>query len=540
MSCPDNPVPSFAYRAWAMCAITKTRELFERHFYRMVKEAPTYHINRVELHDYYIPWVNFGITYRDYPKMQEFGQIPAHRVQSLDQSTEESRAYMKQIFQHVKNAGLKVNLWYHVGRDVPPGLAEAYPEYTDVDTGFVYQFEENCLDEFFDRYPEVDAITVTSLHETDSVLGRPGKMSRKERLLALYNAIYRACRKHNREFVLRDFIVKKEDFDDFAAILDQLPRDIIIMTKEVLADWSFVREEMNPFIPKYSNRRLVIEMDTYGEYYGRSDIPYCDPAYYYKCIRQFLPFGIEGATGRIVHDGPRQSQFGTIFDSLNEINAVTFANTLYDVGPTMDSLGRWAGTMLSDPGHRLWQAWTQKRFGKDAAPYVVAILRHTPEMIQATTSTCDFGGQMKRDVYGPEVWTRRTATPSVHPQGVLHDWVRREPSALAMIQAEKDDLVTLSANLRDRARALAAQFKHPGLADLVKGMENLDMVARASRVTALIHALGLIDKSNSRLPELAEESIQLADQIASHRGETFHFELPRKLREWAGWAQGPT
>jgi len=219
-----------------------------------------------------------------------------------------AKDYMRQVFRRVKAAGLKLNVWYHVGRDVPSNLAREYPEYADVDSGFVFDFEERSLSEFLENYPEVDAVTVTSLHETDSILSRPGSTSRRERLLRLYQAVYAACKKHGREFILRDFIVRQSDYDDFTGVLGQLPRDIILMTKEVLGDWWFVRQEKNPFIPLYAGRRLVVEFDLYGEYQGRGDYPYSDPEYFYKSIRDLIPFKIEGAMGRIVHDEERVTQ----------------------------------------------------------------------------------------------------------------------------------------------------------------------------------------------------------------------------------------
>lgn len=544
--------PLLPYRAWSLCCYTGSRELFERHFSRALSEAPKYDINRLELLDYYIPWVNFGIAYRAFPKLQDNPTLYTYKERGVcwspwphvrDLCYADAPAYIKDVFRRVKRAGLKLNVWYHVGRDIPCEVRRDYPEYCDMGTGFVYQFEAHCLAEFFATYPEVDGLVVTSIHETDSILGRAGDADRRERLFRLYTAIYAACRKAGKEMILRDFIVKKADYDDFTAVLDRLPCDIIVMTKEILADWCFIRQEKNPYISRYRGRRLVVEFDLYGEYQGRTDIPYADPEYFYKSIRDLLPFHIEGAVGRIVHDYERESQFPTIFDSLNAINVSAFSRTLVHVGPTLESLGEWAPTMYSDPGLTLWLPWAVERFGTAAAPDAVTILRQCVDLVYGTLTVCGFNEQFNSRFIGSNIhaggWNRRRFDP-IHPEGIFENWVQREPLALAMIRSEKDDLTARTDRLERRTKLLVQDIgAAESVATLVKAVENLNLTAHASRAIALLYALGVQTGGDveTQLKTESQGALRLADELAARRGENFYFNLSQTLRDWAelGW-----
>ena len=535
--------PSFSYRAWSIC-VMNDRKCFERHINRALREASKYRINRLELHDYVVPWVNFGIHYRDFPRLQEasgiYEKAAAGSASSPPLDFDNSKKWMKDLFRRIKSKGLKLNIWYHVGRDVPPGLSELYPEYQDVDTGFAYDFEQKCLTEFFELYPEVDGITVTSLHETDSILWRKGKASRRERLVKLYRSIHSACRKAGKDFILRGFIVKQKDYQDFNAVLDELPRDIIVMSKEVLADWCHIHQGKDPFLQHFARRRLVVEFDLYGEYQGRTALPYTDPEYYWHCLRDLAPLGIEGAVGRIVHDQDRKTEYPTIFDSFNEVNVAAFSNTLCDAGATIDSLGEWSHSMDTDVGMKLWAPWARKRFGGHAAPDAIAILRKCPDLVERTLSICGFHAQSHSGLMSlSDVWQggyMRQRFDPIHPEGVLENWIRSEPMALSLIKSDKDDLVrSVRASLKQATR-LSERHSSRGTADLARAMATFCIIAEASRTIALVYALGLIRPSMD--PELRRErnkARRLARSIEAERGPQFHFCLSRILREWAGW-----
>ncbi len=521
------------------------RKLFETHINRALKEAHKYHVNRLELHDYVVPWVNYGIHYRDFPRLQksagiyEETAVGSRPSQGLD--FDSSKQWMKSLFRKVKAKGLKLNIWYHVGRDVPPGLAELYPEYQDVDTGFVYGFEKKCLAEFFELYPEVDGITVTSLHETDSILSRKGRSSRKERLVRLYKSIHSACKKAGKDFILRSFIVRHQDYLDFNAVLDALPKDIIVMSKEAFADWCHIRQAKDPFLHRLARRRLVVEFDLYGEYQGRTAIPYTDPEYYWRSVRELAPLGVEGAVGRLVHDHGRKTEHATIFDSFNEVNVAAFSNTLHDTGATIESLGEWSHSMDSDVGMKLWLPWATKRFGRPAAPGAIAILRNCPDLVERTFSICGFFAQDHSSIMGlsdvSKAGYMRQRFDPIHPEGILEDWIRSEPMALALIKSDKDDLVGSVRALLKQATQLSEVHGTEGTRGLVDAMETFDLIADASRSVALIYALGVLRSSHG--PELERErrkALRLARKMESRRCAEFHFGLPGILRAWAEWA----
>lgn len=535
---------SLPYRAWSICCIAKTRELFERHFHRALREAAAHGINRLELLDYYIPWVNYGITYRAFPKLTTCdtlytgdGHVPKRaswsKVKDLDYP--QAAPYIKDTFRKVKDAGLALNVWYHTGRDVPPELFRLYPEYASVDSGFLYEFEKQCLAEFFELYPEVDGLVVTSIHETASILEQEGATQRRDRLAGLYQAIHDTCRKAGKDFILRDFIVKQSDFEDFQNVLDKLPDDVIVMTKEILADWCFTHQELNPLLVKYRDRRLVIEFDLYGEYQGRSELPYPDPDYFYKALRQMLPYGIEGAVGRLVHEFDRDTEFPTIFDSCNAINVDAFSRTLNNVGPTLESLGEWAHTMYTDPGLKLWVPWITRRFGKESVVDVLPILRACSDLLTRTMNVCGFNLQWNSRLLSPAIqrggFNRRRFDP-IHPEGVLETWIRNEPLAMDLMRTEKDDLVADTRAWLERTRRVAAGRDSDAMNMLVRSMENLHWVAQASRSISLLYAGGLLAPDSADTEALRKDADTLANHMESARDATFYWKLPATLREW--------
>lgn len=208
--------------------------------------------------------------------------------------------------QKVKDQGLELNCWYHVFRYAPEALASAYPEVGDVYKDFVWNFIAASLDEFFHLVPEVDRLTLTSLRETPSIMQSGGSMGREERLLKLYTTIYDVCKTHGKGQVIRDFIVRVEDLTSFLRTMDALPDDVVIMTKEVLADWTHLNLPLTPYLGKYRGRNLVVEMDVYGEYTGRLDTPCCTPEYIHGVVRGFLPFEPLGGTAKFSIRGFRR------------------------------------------------------------------------------------------------------------------------------------------------------------------------------------------------------------------------------------------
>jgi hypothetical protein len=383
----------FPYRAWAFCIYEQNGwDQLEDYVSEALVRAAGYGINTFELHDYHIGRrgiVDAAVTYEEFPKLSAKGTLN-HRGEVCSR-TQRSSDYerIRGMARRIKSHGLKLNAWYHVMRDAPAELEAEYPEIKDIDSGFLWKYVNALIREFFHRMPEVDRLVITSLHETPSVLRAGGNLSQKDRLLKLYGGIYDACRSAGKELVIRDFIVEYDDFASFWSILSSLPKDVYVMTKEVLADWIHLPMPLNPFLARYSGRRIIVEFDLYGEYWGRMDVPACYPEYLHTQIRNIKAFGVTGATGRVVHEDQRSSIFRTVFESPNEINCYAFAKYLRGPLPWLakgtftdprERPGRW-GWDLDAFDRKLWFEWAARRYGKAAAAPITRALTRTGQII---------------------------------------------------------------------------------------------------------------------------------------------------------------
>ncbi len=371
------PVPYFPWRGWAICVEKADAEgmaLFAEAVGAACERAADYGMNLLEFHDYACPGgiVDAVISYQDFPRL--CSPFP-------DAQREAQLSYFAELAAGVKARGLELNAWYHVFRNAPQDLAERYPDVTNVDRPFVWEFIAQSIDEFFDLLPEVDRLTITSLHETPSIMAAQGAMSRTDRLIKLYLTIHQACRRRGKGMVLRDFMSRGQDLATFWSILDQLPQDLVLMTKEVLVDWRHVGLPLTPNLMRYVGRPFVVEMDLYGEYQGRATVPWCHPEYVHRVIRELLPFCPQGVTARILHVTHRPHPHRTVFHSPNDVNLHALGRFLHNPGPQLGPENRWH----SDYGQMdagLWLEWATRKYGAAAAIPVIRALRRTPRIVE--------------------------------------------------------------------------------------------------------------------------------------------------------------
>lgn len=170
------------------------------------------------------------------------------------------------------------------------------------------------------------------------------------------------------------------------------------MTKEVLADWIHVDMPVNPFLPRYRRRKVIVEFDLYGEYWGRLDLPACYPEYIHRQIRTIKSFDVCGAVGRAVHENERSPVFRTIFESSNEVNCYAFSRLLSEplpwLGPGQvtdprEKQGRW-GWDVDAFDKNIWMDWASRRYGRKAAVPLIRAFSRTYRILGLVT---DIGGR---------------------------------------------------------------------------------------------------------------------------------------------------
>ena len=385
---PDKPF--FTYRAWSIAARSSWK-VFDETLARALKEAPRHGINCIEIQDYNGSWVDCVARFRRYPKL---ARLPAFRAQEAVRR--DTAARYRRAARQIRRAGHELQVWYHCFRDWPREIFEVAPELRDADGQAVYDLLGDTLRDAFDFFPEITGITVTSLHETPSILRFGGRSTQAARMERLYRAIQRACAAKGRRFILRDFIGVQSQFDDYSRVVDHLPDSVVLQTKDVLADWASHEKPVNPYIIRYAakSKPLVVEFDLANNFAGELEMPWCDPEQIWRRMRLLGELGIHGVVGRLVNS--HSVSAGTIFDTPNEVNVWAFSRLATDPGRLMKAPADcWARDYDQFDGS-IWSDWARHRFGARAAVPLIGILQQTPRLVNFTFNLCSGYFQLLR------------------------------------------------------------------------------------------------------------------------------------------------
>ena len=468
--------PFFPYRAWSIAA-WKDWDLQDMTLDRALAEAPRHQISCIELQDYvtwpYPAWVDAPARFRSFPKLDEADQLTYHGRTLTKADRKASADRMKTVAQKVRDAGYELQVWYHCLGNHPAEAFEMYPEMKDADGEALYRFLGESLEDCFEFFPEITGLTITSLHETTSLLQFAGDTSQAERMHRLYKTFADTCRKYDRRLILRDFIARKSELNDFSEVVDRLPADVVVQTKICLADWSAHEKPVNPYIFEYAKKKnpLVVEFELANNYTGETDLPWSDPEQIWRQIRLLAETGIHGAVGRILNSGGIQS--GTIFNCPNEANVWAFSRTLFDPGRILQEP---SDAWWHDYDHMdmsIWTDWAKLRFGEKAAGEVVHVLQQTPRMVALTLNICGayfmvLSHHHERHRRGLDNWLP-AAIEAVERCGIAHARAEKDEAmrivtdGLARIEKLKDAMPAEGyANIHGaltRAKHLVAMFR---------------------------------------------------------------------------------
>jgi hypothetical protein len=538
---PTEPEQTiFPYRAWSFCIAAYNWELLEAYVDGALRRAHDYGINTFELHDYSIGnrgLVDASVNYRDFPKLSARSSLN-HRGEVCGRELREhDYAQFRDLAKKIKDKGLSLNCWYHVLRDAPQELFTEYPEIKNLDSGFFWTYLSRLLTEFFDRVPEIDGLTITSLDETPSILATSGSMTRVDRLAKLYITIYEACRRAGKRLIIRDFIATYEDYETFWGVLGKLPQDIYIMTKEVLGDWIHTWMPLNPFMWRYHSRKLIVEFDLYGEYWGALDVPACYPRYLHNRIRDIKAFGAQGAVGRVAHVSAPSHTFKTIFGSPNEVNCYAFGKYLSQPLPWLgpgsftdprEKPGRW-GWDLDAFNEKIWMEWVALRYGRQGAPALIRALTRTDTIVPLVLDVGGLGfahSYLQGPQWAPFLW--EPVVDQVESLGM--DFIRDEKrQAYSLTQQCLADVQSVKSSL--------AKTDYDQLIDLFEG--ELLIIRAFQAALEGYYQLYVAQKqpNKAELAEACHDMNTLATQISRIRGEEFFAALPNTLRALAALFQ---
>ncbi len=510
------------------------RNLEERYVREASARAPEYGINTLELHDYVMPGgiVEALVAFDSFPKLHRHATLTYEGVEAPQDQKEKDRQRFRRMLA-AANTSLKINAWYHVMRDVPEEMVQEYPEITDLRSGLLWKYIDYTLTEFFRRVPEVDRLTLISLHETPSILSNTGGLSREEALLKLYLTIYEACRKAGKELIIRDFIVSEADYQTFWNILDRLPPDVYVMTKSVFADWSHLDLAINPIMHRYQDRKLIVEFDLYGEWSGRMSFPVCYPDDIVRHLRASKALNATGAVGRLIHD-PRPGNelpFPTIFDSPLEVNCYAFARALSEPLPWLGETTRTWHEDIEAINKKYWMQWARGRYGEGAAVPIVRALERTGDINKLTFDLA--GVSFRLYVWYPTLSRIKPGDSSTVGDSWKNFAQQTEAVGINYLRDEKRRALILAQQSLADVRSVESMLNDQDYHRLIKLFEGMVLIIRSYQAALeSYYQLYLAQRQPTQagLQPASQRLVTLAREIDEERGKKWYFGLADEMR----------
>ena len=293
--------------------------------------------------------------------------------------------------------------------------------------------------------------------------------------------MYGPFRDAGKKLVIRDFIYQKEEQDQFAKALAQLPIDIALSLKNTPHDF-YPTFPHNPLIGQVGEREQWIEYDVYGQYFGYG----LAPSIMTEDLANRLDYGRRNkVTGFIMRTDWEGVQDYSCFDTPNLINLYAAA-----------ILGKDAGA-----DHRqIYARWLlgEKLLANDSSPLALKqCIDWAMEVLEPTWPL------MRNIVYvNGTVFSDNSAfhvnlkqpTWVAETHHSLKNWFSGAEDALGMqdrnaqkILEEKDSAVRESAALFQRVTAGNPGFTPAAYADLVERYDFLRVYAEGFRLTTRIY-----------------------------------------------------
>lgn len=525
-----NREPHFSHRGWGI-RVWNNPDEFDEAVRRAVVEAPAHEITTLDLHDGTIPpgigWVDLFAEYRQVHALRGRTVLTYHGHEVTHEQRVEHRTRFRQLCRLVKESGLRLHVWYHVLRDLPEEWLESEPTLSRLEGRRLWQVVGSMLDDFLNAVPEVDALTVTAHQAVATGMRDSSSVTPGERLRAIYQCVYEACRRHRRQFIIREIGYTPSERDTFLYAVGPLPPDIPIMVKDVQGDWNHLAAPPNPILRRLSGKNVILETDLYGEHWGRLEVPICRLQEVHRTVRSWLDENVIGGIGRIMVREQDHGPMLHIFDTPNAANVATFSRLLKAPGPRLEDAGAWDAS-LEEFDLGLWLDWIRQDYGDQASPFLVAALYRTPQICQFTFYLGGAYFQHASFLPDPTMFERQM-WPTFKRQA--------EKLGVSVLRWEKDEALRLvRQSLRDLE--LAGPTLEPA------HYERLLAHFEQSRDVILAYR-SLINLCDARLNPDAmgaavSEAYDLAARLENVRGPEFFGRLSERLRHLAQYLRDVT
>jgi len=252
---------------------------------------------------------------------------------------------------------LKVDLWTHELSGEPAGLAA-----TKTPPEKIWQSVREKYDRLFRLLPEIDGLVLTfaetqvAVYKTAISPDPPA-----QRVARLIDVMSQACAAHGKLLIVRTFVYEPAELESMRQALHAVaervgPRgNVVVMTKCVPHDWTPFYP-YDPLLGDVAGLPQAVELDLGQEFTGQSSLLHCEVDYVSRVMAHARSRNVVGAVARV----ERLANHALL--TPNEVNIHAFSRLCLDPSPDAD---------------QLWAEWAAARYGKDAAPHVVAALKNT-------------------------------------------------------------------------------------------------------------------------------------------------------------------
>lgn len=256
--------------------------------------------------------------------------------------------------------GIAVDIWTHELNGVPAELL--IDKKVDLDNPQIWEFVKNKYDRLFKLCPDIDGIVLT-MHETGIKIFQDGEVSSSippdERVAKLIDNMGVVCKAFGKKFFARTFSYEPDQLKAIIGGLKKSKADVTAMTKCVPHDWQPYYPN-NPAIGDVGNKPQVVEFDLGDEFTGLSTIPYIELDKLKSRLDYDISKNISGCVLRV------ERMKWRAVDSPNQANIDVFTQ------------------MLSNPSadpHALYNSWLEKRYPKEAVPYLQSAFTRTFDIV---------------------------------------------------------------------------------------------------------------------------------------------------------------
>jgi hypothetical protein len=405
--------------------------------------------------------------------------------------------------------GMNVTVWVHEMSDLPPPwMPESIGQVSVENAALWHTLDDRYEWMLRDAIPNVDGLCLTvvetQVRATDTAV-----------MLKLVDLLQRKCTKYNKSIMVRTFVWYPDEFANVMAAVDQLPKDMVIMSKCVPQDWN-LRGTDAAEIGHVGGRPQIIEFDVAGEYYRRNFVANCMPALLKRQFDYAVKNGASGLCVRVDRDDDN------VLEQPNEVN-------LWTLGMLADG--------ASDNVDEIWKSWATNRFGAAAADGVIRALTPTGDVVAEMLSIGNFSfGDTRRfpylgdeDVYGQlhQNWWWDDKYGDEHVKAETGD-----PAFTAEVQSAKTHAMQLADQSIDDLKQVKDQLSPDDYAILVTRLitNKVQLSFRAPMALAVLHYRRMINATTPAEHNAADQALQ-QDLAVVQAAATPVYGKPRRI-DW--------